>query len=163
MKIAVVSDTHNSRDPLKAALDIAREAGAGLVIHCGDIKTGAMFDLFEGFEPYFVLGNADREPEDLIARATERFGEGHIGRTLDLDLAGRRVAVVHGDTDELRLRVHSGDFDYVLHGHTHRRKDERVGSTRIINPGALGGLKREPRSFCMIDLETDGVDFVEIP
>ena len=27
--------------------------------------------------------------------------------------------------------------DYIFHGHTHIQRDERVRSTRIINPGAL--------------------------
>jgi predicted phosphodiesterase len=32
--------------------------------------------------------------------------------------------------------------DFLLHGHTHEVRDERVGSTRIINPGALFRARR---------------------
>jgi len=37
-----------------------------------------------------------------------------------------------------------------------------VKGTRIINPGALGGLGIESRSFCIIDLNTDDVEFVHV-
>jgi predicted phosphodiesterase len=43
-------------------------------------------------------------------------------------------------------------YDYLLHGHTHVRRDERAGRTRIINPGRPlppprrpGQVRRPPR------------------
>jgi hypothetical protein len=72
---------------------------------------------------------------------------------LDLNLAGKRVFMIHGDQrSELEKRTASGDYDFVLHGHTHRFRDERVGSTRVINPGALGGRFVGERSFATLDL-----------
>ena len=56
----------------------------------------------------------------------------------------------------------SGDYAYVLHGHTHYRADWWAASTRVLNPGALGGTKRESRSVCILDLETGQARFIEI-
>jgi predicted phosphodiesterase len=37
--------------------------------------------------------------------------------------------------------------------------DKRIGKTRVINPGALGGLKKQSRSVALLDLETDQLIF----
>ncbi|MCS7352442.1 MAG: hypothetical protein RMM10_13235, partial [Anaerolineae bacterium] len=40
-------------------------------------------------------------------------------------VAGRRIVILHGDnTERLQQVIASGDFDYVFHGHTHRRRDQ---------------------------------------
>jgi len=58
--------------------------------------------------------------------------------------------------------VNSGEYAYVFHGHTHYRADWWAASTRVINPGALGGTKRESRSICIIDLESGEAQFIEV-
>ncbi|MEJ2150393.1 MAG: metallophosphoesterase family protein [Chloroflexota bacterium] len=86
-----------------------------------------------------------------------------IGEHLTMELDGKRIAVCHGDDlAQLDEFIHSGIYHYVLHGHTHRRRDEMVGQTRVINPGALGGRQAESRSICLLDLSTDDVRFEEI-
>ena len=37
MKICIVSDSHDRADPLLRAVRAAREAGAEVVVHCGDV------------------------------------------------------------------------------------------------------------------------------
>ena len=71
--------------------------------------------------------------------------------------------MIHGDNEEaLANLITSGRYAYVFHGHTHRRRDQMVGHTRAINPGALGGRRWQSRSFCILDLETGKAGFVEI-
>ena len=81
-----------------------------------------------------------------------------ILRQADSDLAlefdDKKVFVTHGHRTSLRRAIDSGEYDYVFHGHTHRYKDEIIGKTRVINPGALGGKKVEDRSFVILDLES---------
>ena len=47
-------------------------------------------------------------------------------------------------------------------GHTHRRRDQTIGRTRVINPGALGGVRWQRRSFCILDLATGEARFVKL-
>jgi predicted phosphodiesterase len=54
-------------------------------------------------------------------------------------------------------------YRWVFHGHTHHRRDEVVHGVRIVNPGALGGLGRDPRSFCIVDLGAESVEFFQLP
>jgi predicted phosphodiesterase len=69
--------------------------------------------------------------------------------------------MIHGDSEEvLRGLVASGQYAYVIHGHTHRRRDQTVGRTRVINPGALGGTRHQEHSLCILDLRSGEARFV---
>ena len=38
-----------------------------------------------------------------------------------------------------------------FHGHTHLRRDERIGRTRAINPTLCNGLQRAEKSVALLD------------
>ena len=63
--------------------------------------------------------------------------------------------MIHGDDGYgLRMAIKSGEYDYVFTG-IHTGLGRKVGNTRVINPGALGGAFYEPRSIAYLDLESD--------
>ena len=74
------------------------------------------------------------------------FGHGASSGEITEGTIGRwRVGMVH-DLDKRRARWAAG-YDVVIHGHTHRWRDEVVGRTRFINPGTatrpqFGGTER---------------------
>jgi predicted phosphodiesterase len=71
--------------------------------------------------------------------------------------------MIHGDNEKvLGNLISSGKHAYVFHGHTHRRRDQTIGHTRVVNPGALGGTRRQSRSFCILDLATGEMRFVKL-
>ncbi len=162
VKIGIISDTHDDVEHLQRALELLRREHISVVIHCGDLTGARLVPFFEGFELHLVRGNMDHAPE-AIAQAVRRLGH---HSTYDLiytgELEGVRVAALHGDDDEARKALQrSGLYAYVFHGHTHKRKDRLKGDTRVINPGALGGLRKETRSFCILHLDTGQARFVE--
>jgi putative phosphoesterase len=162
MKIGILSDTHGNVHNTQRALDILREHGVALIVHCGDITTTEIVELFAGQKVAFVWGNIDRNSA-LLRSAVERLGSATIGREYTAEIGGVRIAACHGDDpDQLHNLLQSGLYRYLFHGHTHRRHDDRVGSTRVINPGALGGTRHESRSLCVLDLASDEAVFIEI-
>ena len=85
------------------------------------------------------------------------------GDVYEGELGGVKVAATHGHlTAKLNKLIRSRRYRYVFHGHTHRQRDELIGKTRIINPGALGGARYEPRSVCIVDFEKDEVRFITV-
>jgi hypothetical protein len=71
--------------------------------------------------------------------------------------------MIHGHQEgKLRRLINAGEYAYVVHGHTHRRSDRRIGPTRVINPGALGGMRWQQRSFCILDLDSGEATFVRV-
>ena len=162
MRIAVLSDTHNDMRNTMRALELIRRQSLGSIVHCGDITSLETLSLFADFDAYFVAGNMDREYADLSARAEALFGKGHFAAFLEHSFDGIAVAACHGHDADFSRLVDGGRFAWFFRGHTHRRLYQQANCTRVLNPGALGGLRRETCSFAVVDLETGGLQFVEL-
>jgi len=161
MKIGILSDTHNDSAATVRALHIFRQRGVRTLFHCGDLTTAEMIPFFAGLTVYFVRGNMDRHAvQALKAAIAAQSGAHWLGKGDLVELAGKLVAITHGDREDVFETLLLTEPDYLFHGHTHRRRDERVGSTRVINPGALGGNLKETRSICILDLATDLLEVV---
>ncbi len=166
MKIGILSDTHNHIANTQRALAIFREHRVERLIHCGDVTRAEMLALFHGWTVTLVFGNMDGDAEDygeLSFAAKRFFGPDAIHLEYTAEMEGMRIAACHGhEHRRLSHYIHSGKYDYVFHGHTHLRRDERIGTTRVINPGALGGLRSQSRSVCILDLATGGAEFIDL-
>jgi len=160
MRIGIVSDSHGDQAHVKAALRLMAERGVSLIVHCGDIDDAATASLFDGTTTHFVLGNCDVDIAEIKVAAARAGGLLH-GRFAELVLAGRRIAVLHGD-DPPRLQetIGSGDYDYVFYGHTHVPGDRLVGKTWVINPGALH--RARPKTALVLDLPTGKRDWLRV-
>src|SRR5947209_6071594 len=159
MKIAILSDTHSRYHTVEAALAQAEARGVELLLHCGDIEDADTVWLFPG-KTHFVFGNCDTE------RTSLRQAMYGVGATLHepfgrLELDGVKLAFVHGDDARLlRQLEESGEFEYVFHGHTHKRRDEQNGTTRVINPGALH--RAAVKTFAVLDLASGELETVAV-
>ncbi|MEA3377258.1 MAG: metallophosphoesterase family protein [Chloroflexota bacterium] len=162
MRIGVISDTHDDMPNLEIALEILEGEGITMLLHCGDLSSPEIVEALSGFDVWIARGNVDHHPE-LEQTAAEVIGNGRLAERHRLTLEGRSAVMVHGHRrGELRSLINQGKHAYVFHGHTHRRRDETIGPTRVINPGALGGMRWQQRSFCILDLDSDRVTFIEI-
>lgn len=157
--IGIISDTHENEDATKKAIAMFRERKIEFGVHCGDIISPPMLEHFEGLKMKFVLGNNDGEEEGLKDRAKQLGFD--IGKELEFEYVGKRFYVYHGTKRNiLDAAIQSNKYDYVLTGHTHIKRDEKIGKTRIINPGAL--FRTHPYTIAFLDLEKDRLEFVKI-
>lgn len=156
--VGLVSDTHDNEAAVEAAVRVLRARGVSDVIHCGDVVSASTVELFRGFNFRVCLGNNDSARE--LSAAAERIGGAYAAR-LDVEVGGKRFFVAHGDEERpLRGALESGNYDYVLYGHTHRQDNRRFGRTRLVNPGAL---YRAPLwTFALLHLEDDRLETVEV-
>jgi hypothetical protein len=136
------------------------EFAPAAVIHCGDIGSVEVVRQFARWPTHFVLGNVDDNEAELEAAIRQAGLEFH-GRFGSLELAGRRIAFLHGD-DSRRLKeeIASGVWDLVCSGHTHERSERREGKTLALNPGAL--YRAHPHSLAVVDLSTMEVTSITI-
>ncbi len=138
MRIGVLSDTHGHTAAVRQAVEAFRRGRVELVIHCGDIGSLEVIELLADWPTHFVLGNVDSRA--VVTRAIEDLGQTCHGRFGELELAGRKIAFLHGDDGKLlNQTVYDGQWDVVFHGHTHSAKQSTIGSTLVVNPGALYG------------------------
>ena len=160
MIIGILSDTHDRADAMKAGLDALKTAGAEFYIHCGDIGGEGCIDLLAGLPAAFIFGNNDYD-RAALARYAAALNVACYGNLADLELAGKRIAVHHGDDFRLKQRlIDAQQHDYLLQGHTHLRDDRRVGRTHLINPGALHRARE--KTVATLDTESDEVKFVTV-
>jgi len=163
MKIGILSDTHNNLKNLQTALALFKTQGIQTLIHCGDFTGVEVVQRLAGFRMICAFGNGDIASGEIREALLAQNPENYVGMVYTGRIGGARIAVTHGHlpgrVDEL---VHSGEYDYVFIGHSHQHKDERIGFTRLINPGALGGLHREERHICLLDLDSSKADFIAI-
>ncbi|MBN1956037.1 MAG: YfcE family phosphodiesterase [Anaerolineae bacterium] len=163
MKIGILSDTHDDLDNLQLALDLFAREKVTTLLHCGDVCGPAVVEALQGFSVTFAQGNMDRMP--ALGMAIEALhGPGRLAVFHRLLLDGFQVALAHGHDEALiDYSLYSGEYAYIFCGHTHRRADRRVGSTRLINPGAMGGGGRhEQRSICIVDFQTQEARFLDV-
>ena len=142
---------------MAAGMKVLADAGAEFYIHTGDVGSTEVIDHLAGTKCAFVFGNNDWDRVDL-ARHAQDVGVQCFANFADLTLADKRIAVIHGDDYRLKQKILAEQtFDYLIQGHTHVRKDERVGKVRVVNPGALH--RANPKTVATLDLKTDQLRF----
>jgi putative phosphoesterase len=153
MRLGLISDTHDNRDRTREALRKLDEAGAELLVHAGDLNTARLVPMLEGWRVWLAQGNVDH-PTRIQKAIDEHAVDVTYGVRHEIEAGGARVGVIHGDdTGRLEGMVNAGVFDLVVHGHTHEFRDEHLGDTRVVNPGAVH--RASPPSVCVYDAEDD--------
>jgi putative phosphoesterase len=157
MKIGAISDTHDDVEATRQAVRILDGLNVSLIIHCGDVGLDVV-PLLKGRCLHFVCGNMD-DPERLREVLVEPEHALH-NQFATLEIEGRRVAFLHGhDVKLLYHTIHSGEWDLVLHGHTHAFSSGREGRTLVLNPGAVSRTSQP--SLAVVDLSS--LEVTQIP
>ena len=163
MIVGLVSDSHGKSKRLQAAMEIFARRNVDAVVHCGDIASAGDVEILAsiGCATYLVLGNMDRRIAGLV-KAAERWSVHFHPDAVEVPLGeGEFLVATHGsDSPMLRDLMNDPQFPYVCHGHSHATRDERIGITRVINPGALHHV--HPRTVAILDTESDKLEFIEV-
>lgn len=126
--IAVVADTHGRTDHRLEGRTLEAVREAALVVHAGDLTTGAVLDAFrdEADEVVAVRGNNDAELDGLpLERVVEH--------------AGIRLALVHGHRhagSAASMYAREVEADLLVVGHSHRPHFSETGAVPTLNPGS---------------------------
>ena len=161
MRLAIISDSHDHIPHLRKALSLARERGAEVVFHCGDLISPFMVPVLAEFPGpvHLILGNNRGDPH-LLEKQVARFPHIHFhGEFAFVEVGGLHIAMVHYP-ELARGFAATGDYDLVLCGHTHVWKTLQVGGCLILNPGELLG-KEGPPTLALYDTEERRVEKVE--
>ncbi len=161
MRIGIISDTHNNLIGADDAVSILKSEKIDTVFHCGDVTSCEVIDLFKDFCVHLVWGNCDRDTIAIQFSIELCIPGSSVGQTYFDHIDSKSIAMVHGNDEGLLYKlIESGSYDYVFHGHTHSQRDEMIGKTHVINPGAIGGQFR--KSFCILDTKTGETTFYNV-
>jgi putative phosphoesterase len=150
MRIAVISDTHGQMQPTRTAVQMLESLGVERVLHCGDIGSVEVVEMFAPWPTDFVLGNTDWDQASL-AGAIKTTGNTFHGKVGELEIEGRQIILLHSDDQQKFTEVlESSSWDLVCYGHTHQAKIDQRGSMCVLNPGAIH--RAYPPSFAIVEL-----------
>lgn len=160
LKICILSDSHDHREPLAAAVAEARSLGAQAVLHCGDLIAPSTLHAVTGFglPIHMVHGNNTGDLYFLSKWAQEPKNRLHYhGQDGSLVLADRRIFMVHYPHYAKAMAL-TGDYDLVCNGHEHRAIIENIrnikgGNTLRIDPGSVAGVSAAA-TYVLGDLQT---------
>ena len=169
MKICIISDSHDNRYLMKAAVEEARQLGSEAVLHCGDVVAPTTLRVLNpiGLPVHVIHGNntgdtysmarLSHDPESLIH---------YHGQDAGIELAGRKIFIVHYP-HYARAMATTGEWDMVCCGHDHKALIEPIDNIRhsqtlYINPGTVGGIGAEP-TYALGDLETMEFEIRPVP
>jgi len=160
MRLAIISDTHDNLPNLKKAIDLIKKEKIKILLHCGDIfRLDTLKEGLKSFQGkiYIIFSEADadfsRIPEDSFedlpkSKVFEKSGQ--------IKIDGEKIAFCHFPEIGRDL-ANSQKYDLVFYGHTHKPWEEKIGKTRLVNPGNIAGLFFRP-SFAIYDTKTDKLE-----
>ena len=156
MIVGLISDTHDRLPYIKSAVERLNEVGVELVLHAGDYVAPFVVTYFQPLRARLVgvFGNNDSMKGTLTSMFSKLgFKVGGSFRHLELD--GRKVALVHGDEDELlKALIDSNYYDIVVYGHVHRAETFVKGKTTAVNPGEVCGYLTGTSTIAVLDTKT---------
>jgi uncharacterized protein len=169
LKICIISDSHDHREPFAAAVKEAKTLGAQAILHCGDLVAPSTLHAVLGFDlPLHIIhGNNAGDVFNLAGFAQEPANRIHYyGQDGSPVLAGRRIFMVHYPHYAKAMAL-TGDFDLVCNGHEHRAVIERIRNikgteTLRIDPGTVAGISAPP-TYVLGDLQTLQFEIRAVP
>ena len=153
MLVGVVSDTHNNIKNIKKIIYLFNEEQVDLVIHTGDVSKATTLEVFSNLNSPLVgvFGNNDRIEKGL-KEVCDEYNFNFQEPPLSLTLENKKVAVFHEpELIEGYVKDHQ-DVDIILHGHTHRYKEEITNDIIYFNPGESAGSMEGKNAIGLIDM-----------
>jgi len=153
LQVGILADSHDCLPKIKDAIDRLNSETIELVLHAGDYSAPFVTPYYKALKVHMigVFGNNDAEKGQL----RDRFAEaGHEinGRFAEVQAGNLRIALTHGDEDDLlRSLTTCGGYDVVVHGHTHQAKIAEEEGTLVINPGEICGYLTGKNTFAILN------------
>ena len=153
MQIGIVSDTHNNLNNIDKIISLFNEEKVSLVIHTGDIASAKSLEKFSKLDSKLVgvYGNNDRKEKGIkeIAESND-FTFQEPPKTLSL--CNKNIAIFHEPDSIDSYLLKNEDIDIVIHGHTHRYRNETKNGILFFNPGESAGMNSGNNAIGLLDL-----------
>jgi putative phosphoesterase len=168
-KLGLISDSHGKADLTRQAAELLVSQGAQALLHMGDICSLPVIDALVTQAPdggqvpvHLTWGNND--PDDDRPGPWTTYAQS-LGITVHhptgiLFPDANPVGFTHGHIAEHLESLIQTPCRFILHGHTHQRRDVQFQGARIINPGAL--YRVDKPTVALLDIQTGHCRFFEL-
>ncbi len=161
MIIGVVSDTHNNLKNVNEIISIFNKKKLELVIHTGDITNATTLEKFSDLNCPLVgvYGNNDLNENGLLEVAN-RYGFLFKNPPLVIKENQRSIAIFHEPELIDDFLSKNKKIDIVLHGHTHRYRNETKNNVLLFNPGESAGMLKGKNAIGFVNLDNLSIERV---
>lgn len=153
MLIGVVSDTHNNAKNTENIISLFNENCVDMVLHTGDITNKATLKRFSRLNSSLrgVFGNNDRCESGLL-EISSKYNFDFKDPPYTFSVMQKNIAIFHEPDGIEEFLKKNKDIDIVVHGHTHRYREEVIEETIVFNPGESAGMIKGSNALGIIDL-----------
>ena len=151
MKIGLTGDTHNNLKNVAVICDIFNSQDLDFVIHTGDISLPKTLKAFEKLNVPLkgVFGNNDQgDKESLLKVCKEK--DFLFQDKLEIQISDENFLFAVHDPNDIENRFYKPG-NIIVHGHTHRFRDEVYKDTFIFNPGECAGMIKGMNKVGIVD------------
>ena len=154
MLVGVTGDTHNNLQNIKEICTIFNENCTDLVFHTGDISLPKSLLAFKDLKCPLsaVIGNNDVSEKDDLETAAKRFDCKIFDEPYSVNILNKKITVLHHP--DLINEEMTQESDLILHGHTHRYRQETIDNCLIFNPGECAGFMKGKNQLGIVDLKS---------
>ena len=151
--IGITGDTHNNLKNISLICNIFNKIKPSLVLHTGDITLPKSLYSFSVLKmPLIgVFGNNDQLEKEKLHIESKKFDCNLFEEPHLIELNNRKIYLMHHPDLITESMMKEGDF--IVHGHTHRYRSEKINNALIFNPGECAGFMKGKNQIGLIDLK----------
>ena len=161
LKFGLTGDTHNNLKNIEKICEIFNSCSVDFVIHTGDITLPKSLEVFKLLEMPLkgVFGNNDLDEKDSLLEVCDKYSFA-FSDLLKIDLPNKRVLYAIHDPEDLKDYFFE-DNNIIVHGHTHRYRDEILNGSYIFNPGECAGIMKGMNQVGIVSVFESKMDIVK--
>ena len=163
MKISIMSDSHENWANLQKAIDISNSHECKYLLFAGDMISPQGIDIFSTFngDVKIVWGNNENEKVQIVKKCEKYPNVGIFNEFYEEILNSTRVFMIHYPKFS-ELASKSCEYDLVVHGHTHKIRNEIINNCLLVNPGEIQGYLTGVSTFMIYDTESKFLDVITL-
>ena len=154
-KLAVIADVHDNLVNLQKTLDYIKQEKIDYLISLGDLQSLEAWQILDELDipVWAVMGNADK---DIIGEKKLKAILKNIHFSANIaSVELNQQKIIFGHYPEIIKKIilnYPNKYSLALAGHTHLPWEEKIGLTKLLNPGNIANIRCAP-TFAIIDLE----------
>ncbi len=160
MRLGLTGDTHNNLKNVAVICDIFNSQDLDFVIHTGDIslpKTLYAFDMLN-VTLKGVFGNNDQGEKEGLKKVCEEK-DFLFQDKLEIKISDENFLFAVHDPNDIEDRFYKPG-NIIVHGHTHRFRNEIYKGTFIFNPGECAGMIKGMNKVGIIDTGSPSMEII---
>ncbi len=163
MKIAIISDIHDQIDNLNWTLNQIKNKDISYIFTLGDYTSSYVIERLQvdTIPIYAVWGNCDGDKQSMLQVSNNKNPYISFANKpfYEVEIDTKRIFITHYP-ELAENAAKTLDYDAVFHGHTHYKRNEKIGNISIINPGKLAIYPDNEISFAIFDTQNSNVEFI---